>query len=465
MSLSKSVPEGLKPRECKCIKLREPPPVPYLPMKDKVQDEVVKLRNLEIKTTIEKDTTLNFQVWCKNGTREAFLMHVTAVLNGIKKRGHFYNYEKAAKDHKESTKAIESARAALSLLDGPGVKAKKLRKKIKEVKKDATAKVQDSESDAKEDKDAPGADDEMKAGFLGDLEKAKQSQRTAKGAMIVAANKMFMSYSNLLSPESKYGWNKILSEQTESDPYVNLQGDSPEGPRGMSRESFNDCTMFHLLTAFPINAAEQEKYYITNVLNKPQRINVRQFVWRVEQLNAYIAQMPCFYYSPNANASTKPENVLFTKAELGAHVLHMCPLMWQDQYNLNKKSITPMDMRLLLTSLEAIERVCTYKKGKSNNFEKSDKSSNKGENRKKCPGTNSTVRVPKKVHFEKFEKHYELCKKHGGTHTTHNTRDCRRYEKDVTEKSSFCAAKKGGKKTYPVNQNFAQLTKKIDKLE
>ena len=79
--------------------------------------------------------------------------------------------------------------------------------------------------------------------------------------------------------------------------------------------------MFHLLTAFPINAAEQEKYYITNVLKKPQRNNVRQFVWCVEQLNAYISQMPCFYYSPHANASTKPENVSFTKAELGAHML------------------------------------------------------------------------------------------------------------------------------------------------
>jgi hypothetical protein len=129
--------------------------------------------------------------------------------------------------------------------------------------------------------------------------------------------------------------------------------------------------MFHLLTTFPINAAEQEKYYITNVLKKPQCINVRQLVRRVEQLNAYIAQMPCFYYSPHANASTKPENVLFTEAELGAHVLRMCPLMWQDQYNFNKKGMTPMDMRLLLTSLEAIERVCTYEKGKSDNFEKS----------------------------------------------------------------------------------------------
>ncbi len=165
MSLSKSVPEELKPCECKRIKLCEPPPVPYVPMKYKVQDEVVKLRNLEIKTTIKKDTMLNFQVWHKNGTHEAFLMHVTAVLNAIKKHGHFYDYEKAAKDHEESTKAVESARAALSLLNGPNAKAKRSRKKIKEVKKDATAKVQDSESDAKEAKDAPEADDKMKAGL------------------------------------------------------------------------------------------------------------------------------------------------------------------------------------------------------------------------------------------------------------------------------------------------------------
>jgi hypothetical protein len=47
----------------------------------------------------------------------------------------------------------------------------------------------------------------------------------------------------------------------------------------------------------------------------------------------------------------------------------------------------------------------------------------------------------------------------------HNTRDGRRFEKDGTEKSSFRAAKKGGKENYPVNQNFAQLTKKIEKLE
>jgi hypothetical protein len=89
MSLAKSVHEGLNPRECKRTKLRKPPPVPYIPEKDKVQEEVVKLQNLQIKTSLKKDTTLNFPVWHENGTSEAFLIHVMVVLDAMKKHGHF----------------------------------------------------------------------------------------------------------------------------------------------------------------------------------------------------------------------------------------------------------------------------------------------------------------------------------------------------------------------------------------
>jgi hypothetical protein len=142
----------------------------------------------------------------------------------------------------------------------------------------------------------------------------------------------------------------------------------------------------------------KKSYYITNILKKPQRINVHQFVHHVEQLNAYIAKMPCFYYSPNAYASTKPENVPFTEAELGSHVLHMCLIQGQNQYNMNKMGMMPMVMRSLLTFLEAIKCICTYKKGK---LESSEKSSNKGKEGKKRPGTNFMTRVPKKAHLRR----------------------------------------------------------------
>ena len=96
MSMLKMVPKGLKPQECKRIKLREPPLVPYVPVKDEVQDDMAKMQSLEIKTMIKKDTTLNFLVWQENGTCEDFLMHVTTVIDAIEKRGHLDNYKKAA---------------------------------------------------------------------------------------------------------------------------------------------------------------------------------------------------------------------------------------------------------------------------------------------------------------------------------------------------------------------------------
>ncbi len=106
--------------------------------------------------------------------------------------------------------------------------------------------------------------------------------------------------------------------------------------------------------------------------------------------------------------------------------------------------------------------ICTYEKGKLDSYNKSEKSSNKGKKGKKRPGTNFLARVPKKV---RFKKHCNLCKKHGGAHTTHNTRDCRRFKKDGKEKSGFHTAKKGWYKSNLVNQNFAQLTNNIRKLE
>ncbi len=211
-----------------------------MPVKDEVQDEVARMQSMEIKTTLEKDTMLNFTVWQENGTHEAFLMHVTAVLDAIKKRGHLDNYEKAAGQYEKAKEAMETARAGLLPLQESVRKASKEKKKTKEGEKVAPAKAPVKAPEpvpaAKEAEIAPAAKDNMKASFSSDLEKATQAQRIAKGAMTAAASKMFSFYSNLLSPESKYTWNKIVSEQMESNPYVNLQGDTLEGPRGMSRQ-------------------------------------------------------------------------------------------------------------------------------------------------------------------------------------------------------------------------------------
>jgi hypothetical protein len=198
---------------------------------------------------------------------------------------------------------------------------------------------------------------------------------------------MFQFYANLLFLDAKYSWNKIVREQTEADSFKDLQGVSRKGPRGLLQESFDNCVMFYLLTVFPNNAAEQEKCYLSNVLKKPQRVGVCQFIQRVELLNAYIVQLPCWYYSPSYNAGMTPANVLFSKADLASQVLRMCPHQWQDQYNLQEKGMTPIDMRSLQTSLEAIERVCTPGKAHAPSGKKA---SHKNKAGAKQPSTGAT---------------------------------------------------------------------------
>jgi hypothetical protein len=86
-------------------------------------------------------------------------MHVTAVLDAIKKCGHFLDYKKAEKAQDEAKKNVESARAGLSLLDGTRAKSRWFcKKKAKEAAKKTLPKAQDSKPEAKEDEE--GKEDE-----------------------------------------------------------------------------------------------------------------------------------------------------------------------------------------------------------------------------------------------------------------------------------------------------------------
>jgi hypothetical protein len=165
---------------------------------------------------------------------------------------------------------------------------------------------------------------------------------------------MFQFYANLLSLDAEYLWNKIIREQMEADPFTDLQGMSRKSPRGLLHESFDKCVMFHLFTVFPNNAAEQEKYYLSNVLKMPHRVGICQFGQCIEQLNVYVTQLPCWYHSLSYNPSMTPANVPFSKADLASHVLRMCPHQWQDQYNLKEKGPwTCVIFRLLSKLLSA----------------------------------------------------------------------------------------------------------------
>jgi hypothetical protein len=118
-----------------------------------------------------------------------------------------------------------------------------------------------------------------------------------------------------------------------------------------------------------------------------------------------------------------------------------------------------MDMHSLQASLKAIECICTHEKAHALSGKKA---SHKHKAGAKRPSNGATKQAHKNVYFKKS---CELCKKFGGVHTMHATQDCRKYAKDGTAKADFHAAKKAGKKPNPAKQSFAQLSKKLDKLE
>jgi len=172
---------------------------------------------------------------------------------------------------------------------------------------------------------ADSPDPKLRMEYQADYKKAKFAAEAAKNKCKAAATKMFQFYTDFLSVDAKHTWNKMVNEQTEADPFKDLQGVSRKDPRGLFCKSFNDCVMFHLLTVFPNNAAEQEKHYFSKVLKKPQRVGVCQFVQCIEQLNAYVGQLPCCYYSLSYNPGMTLANVPFSEADLASHLLSMCP--------------------------------------------------------------------------------------------------------------------------------------------
>ncbi len=95
--------------------------------------------------------------------------------------------------------------------------------------------------------------------------------------MATAAEGFFSLYANLLSEDAQFHWDKIVSSQVGAAPWTDLQGNEHKKERNKNMESFQDCITFHLLDMFPSDAAEQQRFYISNMLKKPQQVLVRYF--------------------------------------------------------------------------------------------------------------------------------------------------------------------------------------------
>jgi hypothetical protein len=439
MASARAFPEGLKWIECERGVGGKNSPIRYIPEKDPVQDALEKgKKTTYVKLTLpDTGNELKVAVWA-SGTPEQFVLHIRSAIHACKQMG-------------LDAKFAEAEQAVIHAeLEAELAKSEYVKLRSSERKKNKGNKPEGKPEGSKSEVTSP--DSEALTAAKAFYEKALKAVETAKLAVTTAGAKLFELYGNLLSDEARQPWEKIIKAQVTNSPWEDVKGVTHMETPTKNWDSFNECVTFHLLQVFRHDAGETLKYYITNTLKKPNRVSIRQFFVRVEQLNSYLETLPCLFNSPKANQATKKVLPL-EDADLATHLLRMCPAKWQTQYELTENS-TPVSTRALFLVLENIEnnvkldtKPATLTKAKG------------AEQKRKMESEDSRIpKKPKKVGWT--EKHCVLCKKHGGAHTTHNTRECRRYNKDGTlVKKLGSTTKPHSKERKSEGVNFAQIVR------
>jgi hypothetical protein len=241
--------------------VKKRPSIPYIPVVDEVQDAVNKTKGKESTYTIKlpDKTQFTVNIW-DSGMPEAFLIHVQTAVNACKRKGLFSDYDAASNDVCAANEAVVTYQEVIAKAKAKPGKAKKA-----------------------EEPDPPATAEESLKDARAKLARARADQKTA-------AEGFFLQYVNILTKDARYHWDKIVVSQCDTYPWTDLWGNEHGRLRKKSCDSFDDCMSFHLLNVFQTDAVERQRFYICNVLKKPQRVPVRYFFQRVEPL-----QQPASY--------------------------------------------------------------------------------------------------------------------------------------------------------------------------
>ena len=201
----------------------------------------------------------------------------------------------------------------------------------------------------------------------------------------------------------------------------------------------------------------------------------------METLNKYIGLLPTIKNSPQAVASTELGNVPFNKTMLASIILNHLPVVWRTQYALTH-TLVPESPRAILLDLENIEKLFakkTNKAARANKAKVATALKGAGEHvprkGKRVNGGGPDNGTPKKSRTVKYCK---WCKAVDRPFTTHNTDECRRFNKDGSQKDRptkpFDSAKKpalkkpsGGESSQMayLTDEMSKMTKLVKKLK
>jgi len=157
----------------------------------------------------------------------------------------------------------------------------------------------------------------------------------------------------------------------------------------------------------------------------------------METLNKHLGLLPTIKSSPQAVASTELGNVPFNEKMLASIILSHLPVAWRTQYALTH-TLVPESPRAILVDLENIEKLFAEKANKAAQANKAKVTATAKLAGKQVPrkgkrthGGGPEKGTPKKGRTDKFCK---WCNAVDGPFTGHNTAECRRFNKDGSQK-------------------------------
>jgi hypothetical protein len=233
MSTSLKSPDGLKDAECEKGQLSHPPPIPYIPVVDTVtpkeEPQVFKIKLSDV-------SHLSMPIYSR-GNNEEYLAHIVAVLRVIEQK-------RLPKKCRVLAKAVVRWSEALKNLQ-----------------------------EAAESRDTISMSVDITACKV-EIEQTQQMLQEAQKAHNKAIAESYEQLRNLLSGNAQSRWDCICRKMHKRDSWAALTSQVTKGRCPRMWMSFLDCLELHKLTVFSADAAERQRFYIQQVVRKPQRATV-----------------------------------------------------------------------------------------------------------------------------------------------------------------------------------------------
>jgi hypothetical protein len=192
------------------------------------------------------------------------------------------------------------------------------------------------------------------------LNEHNESLKAKKVIVVELAQEAYKLIRCFIVGEARMLLDRIVNEMYTKNPWIGVNGKSNKGISVKSWILFMDCIKLHKLTIIPNGAAKKQHYNMQQMIKKPQRVTVHQYVSCMGVLNDYLAYLPMVFDLLMAVAGNKKMNVPFDEADLAGIVLNLVLSSWVNQYNMTH-SMLPKNPRALLNDLEAIKQVMDEK--------------------------------------------------------------------------------------------------------